>query len=38
VGYTALVLSGGRSSRGHGAALLAGYTVVVVGFYIAGER
>jgi len=38
VGYTALVLSGGRSSRGRGAALLAGYAVVVVGFYIAGER
>jgi len=38
VGYTALLLSGGRSSRGRGAALLAGYAVVVVGFYIAGER
>jgi len=38
VGYTALVLSGGRSSRGRGMALLAGYAVVVVGFYVAGER
>jgi Ca2+:H+ antiporter len=38
VAYTALVLSGGRSSRGRGVALLAGYAVVVVGFYIAGER
>ena len=38
VGYTALVLTGGRSSRGRGVALLAGYAVVVVGFYIAGER
>jgi Ca2+:H+ antiporter len=38
VGYTALVLFGGRSSRGRGAALLAGYAVVVVGFYLAGER
>jgi Ca2+:H+ antiporter len=38
VAYTALVVSGGRSSRGRGLALLAGYAVVVVGFYIAGER
>ncbi|HEU5010510.1 MAG TPA: calcium/proton exchanger [Gaiellaceae bacterium] len=38
VGYTAFVLSGGRSSRGRGMALLAGYAVVVVGFYVAGER
>jgi Ca2+:H+ antiporter len=38
VGYTALVLFGGRSSRGRGAVLLAGYAVVVVGFYLAGER
>jgi Ca2+:H+ antiporter len=38
VGYTALVLSSGRSSRGRGVALLAGYAVVVVGFYLAGER
>src|SRR6188768_902819 len=38
VGYTALLLSGGRSSRGRGMALLAGYAVVVIGFYVAGER
>jgi Ca2+:H+ antiporter len=38
VTYTAAVLFGGRSSRGRGMALLAGYAVVVVGFYIAGER
>jgi Ca2+:H+ antiporter len=38
VAYTALVLSGGGSSRGRGAALLAGYAVIVLGFYVAGER
>ncbi len=38
VAYTALVLFDGRSSRKRGTALLAGYAVVVVGFYLAGER
>ena len=38
VAYAAVVLFGGRSSRGRGAALLAGYAVVVVGFYVAGDR
>jgi Ca2+:H+ antiporter len=36
--YTALVLSAGISSRGRGVALLAGYAIVVVGFYVAGDR
>jgi Ca2+/H+ antiporter len=35
---TAVVLWGGRSSRLRGAALLAGYAVVVVAFYVAGDR
>jgi Ca2+:H+ antiporter len=34
----AVVLADGRSSRARGAALIAGYTVVVVAFYLAGER
>jgi Ca2+:H+ antiporter len=36
--YAAAVLFGGRSSRGRGVALLGGYGVVVVAFYIAGDR
>ena len=36
--FAALVLWGGRSSRARGLALLAGYAVVVVAFYAAGER
>jgi Ca2+:H+ antiporter len=36
--FTALVLFDGRSSRRRGTVLLAGYAVVVVGFYLAGER
>jgi Ca2+:H+ antiporter len=38
VAYAWLILFAGRSSRGRGVALLAGYAVVVVGFYVAGER
>jgi Ca2+:H+ antiporter len=38
VAYAWLILFAGRSSRGRGLALLAGYAVVVVGFYVAGER
>jgi Ca2+:H+ antiporter len=38
VAYTTVVLFGGRSSRARGGALLAGYAVVVVGFYFAGDR
>ena len=36
--YTAAVLWGGHSSRARGSLLLAGYAVVVVAFYLAGER
>jgi Ca2+:H+ antiporter len=36
--YTAAVLWGGRSSRGRGGLLLAGYAVVVIAFFIAGDR
>jgi Ca2+:H+ antiporter len=36
--FTALVLFGGQSSRLRGAALLAGYAVIVVAFLLAGER
>ena len=36
--FAALVLSDGRSSRARGALLLAGYGVVVVAFFLAGER
>ncbi len=36
--YTTIVLHDGRSSRARGGVLLAGYAVVVVGFYLAGER
>lgn len=38
VAYTALVLFQGRTSRTRGALLLGGYAVVVVAFYIAGDR
>ena len=38
VAYTALVLFDGRSSRARGGLLLAGYAVVVLAFYFAGER
>ena len=36
--FTTLVLFDGRSSRGRGGALLAGYGIVVVAFFLAGER
>ena len=36
--FTTLVLFGGHSSRARGALLLAGYGVVVVAFFIAGDR
>jgi Ca2+:H+ antiporter len=36
--FAALVLADGRSSRARGAALLAGYGIVVIAFYLAGER
>ena len=36
--FAALVLSDGRSSRRRGALLLLGYGVVVVAFFVAGER
>jgi Ca2+:H+ antiporter len=36
--YTLLILFGGVSSRARGGALLAGYGVVVVVFYAAGDR
>jgi len=36
--YTAAVLADGRSSRLRGGLLLAGYGVVVVAFYVAGDR
>ena len=38
VAFAALVLFGGRSSRARGGALLAGYGVVVIMFFLAGER
>jgi Ca2+:H+ antiporter len=38
VTFATLVLFDGRSSRARGAALLAGYGVVVVAFFLAGER
>jgi Ca2+:H+ antiporter len=38
VTYTALVLFRGRSSRLRGALLLAGFAVVVGGFFLAGDR
>ena len=34
----AIVLADGRSSRARGCALVAGYAVVVVAFYLSGER
>jgi Ca2+:H+ antiporter len=36
--FAAAVLYGGQSSRARGAILLAGYGVVVVAFFLAGER
>ncbi len=38
VAYTALVLFRGRTSRTRGALLLGGYAVVVVAFFLAGDR
>ena len=38
VTFTTLVLFRGHSSRARGGALLAGYGIVVVAFYLAGER
>ena len=38
VAYTLLVLFGGQSSRARGVALLAGYGVVVIAFFLAGDR
>ena len=36
--FTTLVLFDGRSSRVRGGLLLAGYAVVVVAFFLAGDR
>jgi Ca2+:H+ antiporter len=36
--YVAAILFSGQSSRGRGVALLGGYGVVVIAFYIAGDR
>jgi Ca2+:H+ antiporter len=36
--FTTLVLFGGRSSRARGVLLLAGYGVVVIAFFLAGDR
>jgi Ca2+:H+ antiporter len=36
--YTTLIIFQGRSSRARGALLLGGYAVVVVAFYVAGDR
>ena len=38
VGFTAIVLFGGHSSRARGTLLLAGYGVVVIAFLLAGDR
>ena len=38
VAFTLLVLFGGQSSRARGTLLLAGYGVVVVAFFLAGDR
>ena len=38
VAFAALVLFGGQSSRARGVALLAGYGLVVVAFFVAGDR
>ncbi|HEX4745509.1 MAG TPA: calcium/proton exchanger [Gaiellaceae bacterium] len=38
VAFAFLVLFGGQSSRARGALLLAGYGVVVIAFFLAGER
>jgi Ca2+/H+ antiporter len=36
--FTAAVLFNGHSSRLKGAVLLAGYVVVVIAFFLAGDR
>jgi Ca2+:H+ antiporter len=36
--YTTIILYGGRSSRGRGWLLLAGYAVVAVVFFLVGDR
>jgi Ca2+/H+ antiporter len=36
--YAALILAQGRSSRLRGYLLLGGYAVVVVAFFVAGDR
>jgi Ca2+:H+ antiporter len=36
--FVSLVLSGGRSSRGRGIALVAAYVVVAVAFFLVGDR
>jgi Ca2+:H+ antiporter len=38
VGFATLVLFGGQSSRARGVLLLAGYGVVVIAFFLAGDR
>ena len=38
VGFTAIVLFGGHSSRARGALLLTGYAAVVIAFLLAGDR
>ncbi len=38
VAFTSIVLWGGRTSRARGTALLLGYAVVVVAFFVAGDR
>jgi Ca2+:H+ antiporter len=38
IGFTAVVLFEGRSSRVRGGLLVLGYVVVVVGFFLAGDR
>ena len=38
VGFTTVVLFGGQSSRARGVLLLAGYGVVVIAFFLAGDR
>jgi Ca2+/H+ antiporter len=38
VAFTAIVLFDGRSSRTRGVLLLLAYAIVVVAFYVAGER
>ena len=38
IGFTAVILFEGRSSRVRGGLLVLGYVVVVVGFFLAGDR